>query len=218
LPWPRGSVLRINNIPPQAGPLSADDIAREFARMGNSTASTHAVSGRHPMMHRTQTLDYAIVLSGEIYLVLDKTETVAERRRRRGPMRNEPRLEQPLLKPLHARLHSAGWRVWGRPCAANRAAEPALSVNALAAAPQPMPCAVSNMFRFAAEGANLRTRSFKAGCPAPIWLAVIRRSTRQNSSWGAGQYSPPAALEIHRRCSRQISPTGVTGKGRRHLW
>lgn len=28
------------------------------------------------MMHRTQTLDYAIVLSGEIYLVLDKTETV----------------------------------------------------------------------------------------------------------------------------------------------
>lgn len=76
LPGPRGSVLRINNIPPQAGPLSADDIAREFARMGNSTASTHAVSGRHPMMHRTQTLDYAIVLSGEIYLVLDKTETL----------------------------------------------------------------------------------------------------------------------------------------------
>lgn len=76
LPGPRGSVIRINNIPPEAGRLTSGDIAQEFARMGNSSASTHATSGRHPMMHRTQTVDYAIVLSGEIYLVLDKVETL----------------------------------------------------------------------------------------------------------------------------------------------
>lgn len=76
LPGARGSVLRINHIPPEGGTLTSDDIAAEFARMGNSSASTHAVSGRHPMMHRTETLDYAIILSGEIYLVLDKVETL----------------------------------------------------------------------------------------------------------------------------------------------
>lgn len=76
LPSAHGSVLRINHIPPESGALSAADIAGEFARMGNSTASTHAHSGRHPMMHRTQTLDYAIILSGEIYLVLDQDETL----------------------------------------------------------------------------------------------------------------------------------------------
>ncbi|MDE1567996.1 cupin domain-containing protein [Aquabacter sp. P-9] len=78
LPGPRGSVLRINNIPPESGLLTSDAIAREFARMGNAGGSTHAVSGRHPMMHRTQTLDYAIILSGEIYLVLDKEETLLQ--------------------------------------------------------------------------------------------------------------------------------------------
>jgi quercetin dioxygenase-like cupin family protein len=30
----------------------------------------------HPLMHRTDTVDYGIVLSGEIYLVLDKQETL----------------------------------------------------------------------------------------------------------------------------------------------
>ena len=30
----------------------------------------------HPLMHRTRTVDYRIVLSGEVYLVLDKQETL----------------------------------------------------------------------------------------------------------------------------------------------
>jgi quercetin dioxygenase-like cupin family protein len=33
---------------------------------------------RHPGMHRTRTLDYAIVLSGEIYAVLDEGEVLLE--------------------------------------------------------------------------------------------------------------------------------------------
>lgn len=76
LPQPRGSVLRINHIPPESGKLDADAIAREFAALGNSAASTDAHAARHPMMHRTQTVDYAIVLSGEIYLVLDDSEVL----------------------------------------------------------------------------------------------------------------------------------------------
>lgn len=30
--------------------------------------------GRHPMMHRTKSLDFGIVLSGEIYMILDDSE------------------------------------------------------------------------------------------------------------------------------------------------
>ena len=30
----------------------------------------------HPLMHRTESVDYAIVLSGEIHLVLDDSETL----------------------------------------------------------------------------------------------------------------------------------------------
>jgi uncharacterized cupin superfamily protein len=39
--------------------------------MGNEGASTFGRGGRHPFMHRTETLDYAVVLAGEIDLLLD---------------------------------------------------------------------------------------------------------------------------------------------------
>jgi mannose-6-phosphate isomerase-like protein (cupin superfamily) len=32
--------------------------------------------GRHPMMHRTRSIDYGIVLEGEIYMILDDTEVL----------------------------------------------------------------------------------------------------------------------------------------------
>jgi mannose-6-phosphate isomerase-like protein (cupin superfamily) len=34
------------------------------------------IDGPHPLMHQTDTLDYIIILSGEIYLILDKEETL----------------------------------------------------------------------------------------------------------------------------------------------
>jgi mannose-6-phosphate isomerase-like protein (cupin superfamily) len=44
---------------------------RAFAGLGNEKASTFGRGGRHPLMHRTETIDYAIVLSGEITMVMD---------------------------------------------------------------------------------------------------------------------------------------------------
>jgi hypothetical protein len=34
--------------------------------------------GRHPMMHRTRSVDYGIVLEGEIFLILDDSETLLQ--------------------------------------------------------------------------------------------------------------------------------------------
>jgi quercetin dioxygenase-like cupin family protein len=49
--------------------------AREaFRAVGNEAASTFGRGGRHPLMHRTETVDYAVVLDGEIYLLLDDAD------------------------------------------------------------------------------------------------------------------------------------------------
>ncbi len=77
LPMKNGTVLRINTYPPESeailnlNPKRSKEI---FASLGNEQASTFGHSGRHPMMHRTETIDYAIVLEGEIYMVLDKVD------------------------------------------------------------------------------------------------------------------------------------------------
>ena len=79
LPTSRGSVIRINTLAPESEAvrsLSPDEAQNVFASLGNSTASTFAKNGRHPMMHRTETIDYAIVLSGEITMLLDDSEVV----------------------------------------------------------------------------------------------------------------------------------------------
>jgi quercetin dioxygenase-like cupin family protein len=79
LPQSRGTVLRINHFPPEPASvraMSAEDAKRAFAALGNESASTFAANGRHPMMHRTETIDYAIVLFGEMTMLLDDDEVV----------------------------------------------------------------------------------------------------------------------------------------------
>jgi quercetin dioxygenase-like cupin family protein len=74
LPARRGSVLRINHFPPESAAVQQMDAQASraaFAALGNEKAATFGKGGRHPLMHRTETIDYAIVLSGEITMVLD---------------------------------------------------------------------------------------------------------------------------------------------------
>ena len=77
LPAKNGTVLRINTIPPESEAirnLKPSESKEMFASLGNEQAATYGRSGRHPMMHRTETIDYAIVLEGEIDMVLDKED------------------------------------------------------------------------------------------------------------------------------------------------
>lgn len=79
LPHARGTVIRINTLAPESEALrqlSADDAQSIFSSLGNDTASTYAKSGRHPLIHRTETIDYCIVLSGELTMILDDSEVV----------------------------------------------------------------------------------------------------------------------------------------------
>jgi len=74
LPTANGTVIRINRFAPETDTvraMSAEQARAAFAALGNEPASTFGRGGRHPMMHRTETIDYAVILSGEITMVLD---------------------------------------------------------------------------------------------------------------------------------------------------
>ena len=69
-----GSIFRIVEFPPDAAG-GGFDRAASFRAMGASHTMDPDAS-RHPAMHRTDTVDYAIVLSGEIWALMDEGETL----------------------------------------------------------------------------------------------------------------------------------------------
>ena len=76
-PPPRGTVFRISEIAPETEAIRNIDPAKAkevFKAMGNESASTFGENKRHPFMHRTETIDYAVVLDGEVVMLLDDGE------------------------------------------------------------------------------------------------------------------------------------------------
>lgn len=73
-PPQNGTLFRIVEFPPDAQWQSRPD-ARDWAK---ALDATHAPdrSSRDPMMHKTSTVDYIVVLKGEIYAIVDKGETL----------------------------------------------------------------------------------------------------------------------------------------------
>ena len=73
-PPPKGSILRIVDFLPVKGDIKIDNKAFT-AEMGignqDRGPGKHV---NHPFMHRTKSIDYAIVLEGEIDMLLDDTE------------------------------------------------------------------------------------------------------------------------------------------------
>jgi quercetin dioxygenase-like cupin family protein len=70
-----GSIFRVVEFPPDAAGGGGFDRAAAFRAMG----ATHALDpdgSRHPAMHRTDTVDYALVLTGEIWALMDEGETL----------------------------------------------------------------------------------------------------------------------------------------------
>jgi len=78
LPPPKkGTRIRVIEFPPEGEEirkLTGADAAAKFKSMGDEKASTSTEGAPHPLMHRTQTVDYGIVLEGEITMVLDRAE------------------------------------------------------------------------------------------------------------------------------------------------
>ena len=67
-----GSVFRIVDFPPTDGAaMSHEAVIRE---MGLSDHAKGGAPSRHPLMHRTKSIDYVIVLQGEIDMLVDDPE------------------------------------------------------------------------------------------------------------------------------------------------
>ena len=66
-PPPSGTIFRIVDFPPEGSARSREAILEEMG------VSDHG-GARHAAMHRTRSVDYAIVLEGEIDMLLDDSE------------------------------------------------------------------------------------------------------------------------------------------------
>ena len=77
LPPKNGTLLRIIDFPPEpADPQALKQMLDSTFGGIYRDAHHDRRPGVHPGMHRTETVDYAIVLEGEIYAVMDEGETL----------------------------------------------------------------------------------------------------------------------------------------------
>lgn len=76
-PAANGCAVRIVQIPPEgAGGLkmTQEQIAEHFSQTGSPEAATGEQRSPHPLMHRTETIDFGILIDGELTLILDESE------------------------------------------------------------------------------------------------------------------------------------------------
>jgi len=82
LPPPKlGTRIRFVDIPPDTSDYlthGASRMKEAFAQIGDEKASTVKADSPHPLMHRTESVDYGIVIEGELTLVLDDSEVQLE--------------------------------------------------------------------------------------------------------------------------------------------
>ena len=78
-PPKNGTRIRVLDIPPddaRVNDMTPEEARALFASVGAGDASSHTGAGsRHAFMHRTETVDYGIVLDGELVLIVDEGET-----------------------------------------------------------------------------------------------------------------------------------------------
>jgi hypothetical protein len=78
LPASGGTMFRLFSIPPADPKMTTKDLENLQEWFFNEVgfAGARVDTSRHPLMHTTPTLDYVILLSGEISLLLDRGEPV----------------------------------------------------------------------------------------------------------------------------------------------
>jgi mannose-6-phosphate isomerase-like protein (cupin superfamily) len=73
VPPKSGTVFRIVDFAPESQGEQPTDMNHMMKIVGPE-APKRGMAPRHPMMHRTRSLDYAIIMSGEIDMLLDEGE------------------------------------------------------------------------------------------------------------------------------------------------
>jgi mannose-6-phosphate isomerase-like protein (cupin superfamily) len=72
-----GTVMRMVTFPPDArwhGKVGREDVRAFFTSMGSPSASTYSAQAPHPYMQKTDTLEFCLIIEGDVVLVLDTQE------------------------------------------------------------------------------------------------------------------------------------------------
>ena len=72
-PPPGGTRIRVLDIPPEKADVDFEVV---FKSIGGGDAHLGSANAPHPNMHRTRSIDYGIVLQGELTLIVDDGETI----------------------------------------------------------------------------------------------------------------------------------------------
>jgi mannose-6-phosphate isomerase-like protein (cupin superfamily) len=75
-PPPGGSVFRVVEIPPET--QSRIDTAAAFAEIGSTRLPTADDTAKHPSMHVTDSIDYLVVISGEMHMIMEEGEILLQ--------------------------------------------------------------------------------------------------------------------------------------------
>jgi quercetin dioxygenase-like cupin family protein len=81
VPPAKGSVLNVFTFPPDAewkGKVGQREVQSYFRAMGAPDASTYSEKAPNPHMQKTRSLDFCMVLGGEIWLMLDTQEVLVK--------------------------------------------------------------------------------------------------------------------------------------------
>ena len=75
---PHGTRIRFVDLPPDSNYLADAENRMKalFEEVNNVEGLTTKSNSPHPMMHRTESIDYGIVIEGELTLVLDDSEVL----------------------------------------------------------------------------------------------------------------------------------------------
>jgi mannose-6-phosphate isomerase-like protein (cupin superfamily) len=71
-PTPSGTIFRVVEIPPEgAGKI---DPQAAFGHLGSTNKPSAADSAKHPTMHKTDSIDYLVVISGSMHMLMEEGE------------------------------------------------------------------------------------------------------------------------------------------------
>lgn len=76
-PPANGTRIRFVDIPPDTDQFlqnGESEMKQAFSQIGEASASTTHSDSPHPLMHQTETIDYGILIEGELTLILDHGE------------------------------------------------------------------------------------------------------------------------------------------------
>lgn len=73
-PTPNGTIFRVVEIPPEKGLTIDTDAA--FASMGSHNRPSDEDTSKHASMHFTNSVDYLVVISGEMHMLMEDGEVL----------------------------------------------------------------------------------------------------------------------------------------------